>query len=79
MLKLRIYCTRFESNYSSSTCKSNENIYSSSGDAQAKGKRGDEEEMNSVYHKIDGFLSFTPPSLCKKIYYVKKKSHCVSD
>jgi hypothetical protein len=37
------------------------NICSSSGDAQAKGKSGDEEEMNAVYHKIDGFLSFTPP------------------
>jgi hypothetical protein len=36
-------------------------LYSSIGDAPAKGKRGDEEEMNAVYHKIDGFLSFTPP------------------
>ncbi len=39
MLKLSISCTRFESNYSSCTSKSNENICSSSGGAQEKGKK----------------------------------------
>ncbi len=39
MLELSISCTRFETNYSSCTSKSNENICSSSGGAQEKGKK----------------------------------------
>jgi hypothetical protein len=40
MLKLSIQCTRFETNYSSCTHKSSENICSSTGGAQEKGKTG---------------------------------------
>jgi len=38
MLNLNIKCTRFESNYSSCTGRSSENISSSSGGAQEKEK-----------------------------------------
>ncbi len=47
MLKISIECTRFESNYSSCTGRSSENICSSSEGGQEKGKRG----WNSVYHQ----------------------------
>jgi hypothetical protein len=40
MLNLSISCTRFESNYSSCTDRSSENISSSSGGAQEKMKEG---------------------------------------
>jgi hypothetical protein len=39
MLKLNIYCTRFQSNCSSCIGRSSENISSSSAVAQGKGKR----------------------------------------
>ncbi len=46
MLKLSIWCTRFESIYSSCTGRSSENICSSNAVAQEKGNRA----WNSVYH-----------------------------
>jgi hypothetical protein len=48
MLKLSILCTRFESNYISSTGRSSENICSSSGGAN---ERGDETQFTT---KIGG-------------------------
>ncbi len=56
MLILSIYCTRFETNYSSCTVKSSQNICSSSGGAKEK-ERHDEAHFTN---KIDGFLSFIP-------------------
>ncbi len=48
-----------------------------------KERGSDEEEMNAVYHKIDGFLSFTPPWVlnCNVVFFqdLKIKSHRVSD
>jgi hypothetical protein len=49
--------TRFESKYSSCTVRNSENICSSSGGAQEKGKTPETQFTT----KIDGFLSFTPP------------------
>ncbi len=40
MLKLSIYCTRFKTNFNSGTCRRSENICTSGGGAQAKGKTG---------------------------------------
>ncbi len=57
MLKLSIYCTRFETNYSSCTSKRSENICSSSGGAQENGKIG----WNSVYHQNWWFSEFHHP------------------
>ncbi len=54
MLILSIQCTRFETNYSSCTVRSSENICSSSGGAQENGKTGYETQFTT---KIDGFLS----------------------
>ncbi len=51
-----IWCTRFETNYNSCTSKSNENICSSSGGAQEKGRTG----WNSVYHQ-NWWFSVSPP------------------
>ncbi len=47
MLKLSIQCTRFESNYSSCTGRSSENICSSIEGAQRKGERGDETQFTT--------------------------------
>jgi hypothetical protein len=58
MLNLSIECTRFEKNYSSCTCRSNENLCSGSRAAQEKIERQGETQKTI---KIDGFLSFTPP------------------
>jgi hypothetical protein len=55
MLNLSIKCTRFERNYSSCAGRSNENLYSSSGDAQEKKK-------DRV--KLRKSLSFTPLLEC---------------
>ncbi len=54
MLKLSIQCTRFETNYSSSTVTSSANIYSSSEGARGKGKT----RWNSVYHQNWWFSEF---------------------
>jgi len=51
-----IWCTRFETNYNSCTGKSNENICSSSGGAQEKGRT----RWNSVYHQ-NWWFSVSPP------------------
>jgi hypothetical protein len=48
MLKLSIYCTRFESNYNSCTGKSSENTCSSAGGAQEKGRRGSKQDETGV-------------------------------
>jgi len=58
MLKLSIWSTRFETNYSSCTVRSSENICSSRGGAaEEKGKTG----WNSVYHQSWWFSEFHPP------------------
>ncbi len=57
MLQLNIECTRVETNYSSCTVRSSENICSSSGGAHEKGKTG----WNSVYHQSWWFSEFHPP------------------
>jgi hypothetical protein len=54
MLKLSIYCTRFETNYNSCTDRNSEKIGSSSGGAQDNGKTG----WNSVYHQNWWFSEF---------------------
>jgi len=48
-------------NYSSCTCRSSENICSSCGDAQEKGKRGSKQKGTQVGTKNGAFLSSTPP------------------
>jgi hypothetical protein len=59
MLKLSIYCARFETNYSTCTSGSSENICSSSGGAALR-KKGRQDETQFTT-KMNGFLSFTPP------------------
>ncbi len=55
--------TRCETNYKTCSVRSSENMCSSSGGAQEKGKTG----WNSVTTKIDGFLSFI---LCWMLIYL---------
>ncbi len=65
-----IWCTRFETNYNSCTGKSNENICSSDGGAQEKGRTG----WNSVYHQ-NWWFSLSPPFnanvfFCRFFFYL---------
>jgi hypothetical protein len=64
MLNLSIECTRFQTNYSSCTVRSSENICSSSGGAQEKGKT----VWNSVYYQNWWFSEFHPPP-CMLMYF----------
>jgi hypothetical protein len=48
-------------NYSSCTCSSSENICSSSGGAQEKGKRDQNRMRLSLAQKSDAFVSLTTP------------------
>jgi hypothetical protein len=52
-----IQCTRFETNCSSYTVRSSENIYVAAVEALRKKERQDEPQFTT---KIDGFLSFIP-------------------
>jgi len=63
MLKLSIQCT--ETNHHRCTGRSSENIGSSSGGAQAKGKTG----WNSVYHQIWWFFILVSPSLNPNVFF----------
>jgi hypothetical protein len=67
MMKLSILCTRFETNYSSCTVRSSENICNSSGGAQAKGKTG----WNSVYHQNWWLSEFHPPLNANNVLFLK--------
>jgi hypothetical protein len=50
---------RVRGNYSSCTCSSSENICSSSGGAQEKGKRGSKQDETQFDTKSGAFLSLT--------------------
>jgi hypothetical protein len=58
MLKPSIKCARFETNYSTLTTGSGENIYVAAMEALRKKETQDEPQFTT---KINGFLSFTPP------------------
>jgi hypothetical protein len=51
---------RFGSNYSSCTGRSSENIYSSSGGADEKGKRESKQDETQFTTKNGAFLRFSP-------------------
>jgi hypothetical protein len=63
MLKLGILMHKVRGNYSSCTCKSSENIYSSSGGAEEeKGKRGSKPDEKTQFGTKNGAcLSFPSP------------------
>jgi hypothetical protein len=61
MLKISILCTKVRGNYSSCTCRSSENICSSSGSAQEKKERRGQNRIETQFGTKSGaFLSLTP-------------------
>jgi hypothetical protein len=67
-------------NYSSCTCGSSENICSSSGVGQEKGKKGSKQDETQFGTKNGAFLSFTP-TLKANVFFCRffLKSHPVLD
>jgi hypothetical protein len=54
-------CTRFECNYSSCTCRSSENLCSSSEGAKERARGWRQDKLSLAYHKNWWFSEFHPP------------------